>query len=81
METARRRGEELLREPLYEDHNLWGHCPAERGQGYRNRVADLLQEEGFEAPDRQELLTVLESHVQREWEGNVLEQFRRLCVA
>ena len=81
LETARRRGEELLREPLYEDHNLWGHCAAERGRGYRDRVADLLQEEGFENPDRQELLTILESNVQREWEGKVLQQFRKLCMA
>jgi transcriptional regulator with XRE-family HTH domain len=80
LEIARRRGEELLREPLFEDHDLWGHCAAERGRGYRDRVADVLQEQGFQSPDRKELLTVLESHVQREWEGNVLDQFRKLCM-
>src|ERR1035438_9929009 len=81
LETVRRRGEALLRDSLYEDHVLWGRCLAERGRDYRDRVADIIQEDGFESPDRQELLTALETHVQREWKARVLEQIRKLCKA
>ena len=83
LETSRRIGEELLRPPLYGAHSLWNHCAEEWGQGkgYRDRVAELLQEEGFEEPDRLKRLQLLESHVRKEWETKVLDQFRKLCIA
>lgn len=76
LETARRGSEELLREPLYRDYELWAECGVVRGQGYREQIADVLLNRGFEK--HKQLLEVLETHVQREWETKVLDQFRKL---
>lgn len=81
LEATRRKGEALLRPSLHGDHELWGHCAAVRGRGYRDRVAETLEHEGFEDTERTELLEVLESNVRSEWEEKVVDQFRKLCGA
>ena len=78
LETSRK-GEGLLRPSLHADHQLWSQCASVRGRGYRDRVADTLQHKGLEDGQRTELLDVLESTVQEEWDAKVIDQFRKLC--
>jgi hypothetical protein len=46
LDTARRKGEGLLRPSLHADNELWTHCAAVRGRGYRNQVARTLEQGG-----------------------------------
>jgi hypothetical protein len=64
---------------LHADNDLWTHCAAVRGQGYRNRVAQTLEQEGLEDDARAELLEILEDNIQKEWEAKVIDQFRKLA--
>jgi hypothetical protein len=79
LETTRRKGKGLLRPSLHDDNDLWKHCASIHGSGYRNAVTDTIQQEGLEVEQRTELLDVLESNVQEDWDARVIDQFRKLC--
>ena len=79
IERARAVGEEAFRSDLADDAEFWAQCENRwgRGTGYRNDVADMV-EEWFESAEREQLHSSAEQKIRSAWCKHVINPLRRL---
>jgi len=74
-------GRELYRAALYDNDRLWTECKDlyGQGQGYRNRVAERIQE-WFEDQEHNDFLDTVEQRVRLAWNKRVIQPLCLLCA-
>ncbi len=75
---VRQMGREIFVSAL-EDADVWQLCLAQRAPDYRGKVAQDLLSWFRNVPVKMGLLQALEQNIKKEWERQVLNEFRKLC--